>query len=313
MPSRRGPLRQQLPEKVLDLIAEEAMEQVKHQMLATRMRYFRIVLAARSGYGATATPVGPYSSSDLIGSYNNDTSRLPSSNNTHNNKNGSNLTQRSQSYDVERRPSSRSKDPKKNFSVNTKGYDIERGERDIHDRHKDGIQAVTNGHRANYFKPLGLRNNYLSGQSPTASHINPVTPAPTITRTPPQQQQQPVQSRDPDDLVAMGTNWNPNNGSGHRSNGRPNSHNNGNLVYQMSQSNAVSTQTSTINSRRVAPKAASIGTQGRTREQEPKYADPSSGGPPSLQQRIAEIAALEQDTIRWEKSRKVKKKPAKEF
>ena len=51
MPSRRGPLRQQLPEKVLDLIAEEAMEQVKHQMLATRMRYFRIVLAARSGYG----------------------------------------------------------------------------------------------------------------------------------------------------------------------------------------------------------------------------------------------------------------------
>ena len=73
-------------------------------------------------------------------------------------------------------------------------------------------------------------------------------------------------ARDPDDLVAMGTNWNPNNGSGHRSNGRPNSHNNGNLVYQMSQSNAVSTQTSTINSRRVAPKAASIGTQGRTRE-----------------------------------------------
>jgi len=47
--------------------------------------------------------------------------------------------------------------------------------------------------------------------------------------------------------------------------------------------------------------------------EEPKYADPSSGGPPSLQQRIAEIAALEQDTIRWEKSRKVKKKPAKEF
>jgi len=75
------------------------------------------------------------------------------------------------------------------------GYDIERGERDIHDRHKDGIQAVTNGHRANYFKPLGLRNNYLSGQSPTASHINPVTPAPTITRTPPQQQQQPVQCK----------------------------------------------------------------------------------------------------------------------
>ena len=41
---------------------------------------------------------------------------------------------------------------------------------------------------------------------------------------------------------------------------------------------------------------------------EPKYHDPACGAPPSFSQRIAEIGALESDTVRWERARKLKKK-----
>jgi hypothetical protein len=39
-----------------------------------------------------------------------------------------------------------------------------------------------------------------------------------------------------------------------------------------------------------------------------KYPDPLSGAPPALQARMAEMAQLEQETIKYEKSKKVKKK-----
>ena len=42
---------------------------------------------------------------------------------------------------------------------------------------------------------------------------------------------------------------------------------------------------------------------------EPRYIDPMSGSHPSFQARIAELANLESETIRWERARKVKKKP----
>ena len=40
----------------------------------------------------------------------------------------------------------------------------------------------------------------------------------------------------------------------------------------------------------------------------PRYSDPIPGAPPSFQQRIAELSSLEQETIRYEKTRKFKKK-----
>ena len=43
-----------------------------------------------------------------------------------------------------------------------------------------------------------------------------------------------------------------------------------------------------------------------------RYADPCPGAPPAFQQRIAEITSLEQETIRWEKARKFKKKSTKD-
>ena len=46
---------------------------------------------------------------------------------------------------------------------------------------------------------------------------------------------------------------------------------------------------------------------------EPRYPDPAAGAPPSFQQRIAEMGALESETIRWERTRKFqKKKPRSE-
>ena len=42
---------------------------------------------------------------------------------------------------------------------------------------------------------------------------------------------------------------------------------------------------------------------------EPKYSDPLSGATPTFQQRLMELAALEAETVRWERTKKVKKKP----
>ncbi|GFR72486.1 hypothetical protein ElyMa_000380600 [Elysia marginata] len=45
------------------------------------------------------------------------------------------------------------------------------------------------------------------------------------------------------------------------------------------------------------------------KEVEPKYPDPIHGATASFQQRLMELAALEAETIRWERTKKVKKKP----
>lgn len=41
---------------------------------------------------------------------------------------------------------------------------------------------------------------------------------------------------------------------------------------------------------------------------EPKYSDPLIGAPASYQQRLIELGALEGDTVRWERTKRLKKK-----
>jgi len=41
---------------------------------------------------------------------------------------------------------------------------------------------------------------------------------------------------------------------------------------------------------------------------EPKYSDPVVGSSMSFQSRLAELASLEAETVRWERLRKLKKK-----
>ncbi|KAL8584621.1 hypothetical protein ACOMHN_002350 [Nucella lapillus] len=61
-----------------------------------------------------------------------------------------------------------------------------------------------------------------------------------------------------------------------------------------------------------APSMGNIVKSNKERELEPKYCDPVPGAPPSFQQRLMELAALEAETVRWERSKKVKKKPLKQ-
>ncbi|XP_076462312.1 uncharacterized protein LOC143294740 [Babylonia areolata] len=58
--------------------------------------------------------------------------------------------------------------------------------------------------------------------------------------------------------------------------------------------------------------ALAMGNVVKSKDADPKYSDPVPGAPPSFQQRLMELAALEAETVRWERSKKVKKKPLKQ-
>ncbi|KAK7501067.1 hypothetical protein BaRGS_00007552 [Batillaria attramentaria] len=101
---------------------------------------------------------------------------------------------------------------------------------------------------------------------------------PIANSLPPKQNPLRANGRD-EDLVAMGTLWSP------------------------SQLQARGSSTATSSSKSTsATNSASGGV-------EPKYSDPLVGAPPTFQQRLMELAALEAETVRWERTKKVKKKP----
>ncbi|XP_067677902.1 uncharacterized protein [Haliotis asinina] len=118
-----------------------------------------------------------------------------------------------------------------------------------------------------------------------------------------------VQGREPDDLVAMGTIWSPN------------------LQQRNSTTTSTTTSsksfslTSTSNTSNVNPRKGPSATTTRVgfpnnfstsrstaKDSEPKYTDPVSGASPSFQQRLMELSALEAETVRWERTKKIKKK-----
>lgn len=119
---------------------------------------------------------------------------------------------------------------------------------------------------------------------------------------------------DPEDLVAMGTNWGGNTGHSRNSRGGVGSGGGGSV---MGLSNGSGGQISAAsNGPLMPPQARKVlnrinqtnGFRQNSRE-EPRYSDPIVGASPSFQQRVAELASLEAETLRWEKARKVKKKP----
>ncbi|XP_046583046.1 uncharacterized protein LOC124290383 isoform X3 [Haliotis rubra] len=114
--------------------------------------------------------------------------------------------------------------------------------------------------------------------------------------------------REPDDLVAMGTIWSPN-------------------LQQRNSTTSTTTSsksfslTSTSNTSNVNPRKGPSATTTRVgfpnnfstsrstaKDSEPKYTDPVSGASPSFQQRLMELSALEAETVRWERTKKIKKK-----
>ncbi|KAI0223095.1 hypothetical protein LSAT2_025671 [Lamellibrachia satsuma] len=184
-------------------------------------------------------------------------------------------------FDI-RRPSSR-KDSIRGF--NSRGYfDRDSLEQPLQSARDGQLPPAT---KYGQFRPMGVRNNFLSGQQIPQQRA-PQPPPPTTCRS------------EQDDLVAMGTNWNSLNS--HRG-GR--SFTNGGSTIQMLQGGSPA--------RKVGSRSSITGLNGNCRNHcnkdfEPRYPDPFIGAPHGFQQRIAELASLEAETIRKEKSNKAKKK-----
>ncbi|XP_074642819.1 uncharacterized protein LOC141900023 [Tubulanus polymorphus] len=151
------------------------------------------------------------------------------------------------------------------------------------------------GYQNNYFKPLGMRNNLSSGNGGKEVQTKATTNHST--------------NREQDDLVAMGTLWKSTPGNKTNGNiGRSFSIGSNNGPSQ-SLSNGYTGGTLT-SQRRFSNK---FGQQPRQqKDTEPRYPDPLSGASASFQQRLAELAALESETIRWERTRKLKKRSKQE-
>ncbi|XP_070194186.1 serine-rich adhesin for platelets-like [Littorina saxatilis] len=127
-----------------------------------------------------------------------------------------------------------------------------------------------------------------------------------------------------DDLVAMGTLWSPSQLqtrgscttiSSSKSTSAPNS--GSYTVYgTLPARRPINLSTTSTSTRQLLHHTTASSTQitpnmgnGIRKEVEPKYGDPLSGAPPSFQSRLMELAALEAETARWERTKKVKKKP----
>ncbi|KAH3696211.1 hypothetical protein DPMN_083676 [Dreissena polymorpha] len=179
---------------------------------------------------------------------------------------------------------------------------------------------------SHHFRPNGIRSSSKAEQLLSAK------------------QNGALSGRDQDDLVAMGTLWSPNGGTsqqtlppnprsmttqgqslqGYKNGTVPNNNTNSFSSKVISSSSSVNNSVvpnNTLNSQRkysngmrppvllqnnISGKKPS---SSQSKEQEdPKYSDPLIGAPASFQQRIIELGALEGDTVRWERSKRLKKK-----
>lgn len=152
--------------------------------------------------------------------------------------------------------------------------------------------------RANYFRPLGMRNSFVSNQLQQRSSPSPFT------------------HRENSEFVAMGTYWLPASGQASRLslNGRPSSR----CSNQSLPPSTSTQQNGTVNGQKKCNGGSksflNSGPRFRgAKDPEPRYADPVANAPPGFNQRVAEIAALEAETLRWEKARKVKRKSKSEL
>ncbi|XP_064606772.1 uncharacterized protein LOC135471455 isoform X2 [Liolophura sinensis] len=165
------------------------------------------------------------------------------------------------------------------YSRDSLSSSFEKVSLDKDDRPNPTISSLA---KINQFKPNGLRNNLVSkgrgGQ---------------------------------DELVAMGTLWSPNvhpkplRTLSVCTNGNSTTSTAPRRVSSVSVPTGVYRQTLNAPSHQVASKSSANG-------QDQKYGDPFVGAPPQYQQRLAELSTLEADTVRYERTRKLKKKQPKQ-
>ncbi|KAL4237074.1 hypothetical protein ACF0H5_005458 [Mactra antiquata] len=285
---------------------------------------------------SSSTPTVPYSTADIL--YGNEVNgtRGPSNEDARQNSFGESekskemTRQRSKELELNpnnRRPSSKS-GRQKSISIDS----VTPFDKDGMDTLKNISSALPPTKPSHHFRPNGIRSNMMKNDS---QYSSPKTNGANS-------------GRDQDDLVAMGTLWSPNNNSdrppqvasssgvlssssqqplpgssGSRNNSISNTNTNSypsKVVSSSSVNNSMSSSNNTLNTQRkypgnsVRPIAVQNNVSGKknsnsTKEQEdPKYTDPLMGAPASFQQRIIELGALEGDTVRWERTKRLKKK-----
>ncbi|KAK3794658.1 hypothetical protein RRG08_003801 [Elysia crispata] len=197
------------------------------------------------------------------------------------------------------------------------------------DRDRDEGRALTNSLpvKAPSFRSNGLRSTLVRGEQLMAQR------GPNGSNS----------GREPDDLIAMGTLWNPALNNANNNSGGSNTRSSSTTTTSNKSANNILSSTTVAGngSGQRKPVSVAMSTSMRlhhssssgnlpfngngnvtgrhsnnnnnnnnnNKEVEPKYADPIHGATASFQQRLMELAALEAETIRWERTKKVKKKP----
>ncbi|XP_045157458.2 uncharacterized protein LOC123523816 isoform X6 [Mercenaria mercenaria] len=284
---------------------------------------------------SSSTPTVPYSTADIL--YGNEVngSRGQQNEDVRQNSFGdmekSRELARSRSKELEQNPNNRRPSSKSGKQRSLTIDSVVPFDKDREDPLRSLSSALPPAKPSHHFRPNGIRTNIMKPDQLYSSKPNGAVPG-----------------RDQDDLVAMGTLWSPNNNSSgqpppvgsssavshqqqqqqQQSSNRNSSVSNSNtnsfpskvVSSSSSVNHSMSSSNNTLNTQRkypgnnIRPIQVQNNVSGRknsnsTKEQEdPKYTDPMIGAPASFQQRIIELGALEGDTVRWERSKRLKKK-----
>ncbi|XP_071176281.1 uncharacterized protein [Mytilus edulis] len=243
--------------------------------------------APNLGKGSSSTPTVPYSTTDIL--YGNEVRNSPQLDEIRQNSfiEYSKDKDRHSSNNLvdfnNRRPASKG-GSRKSLSIEKVNFNKESD---------DNLRPIlpSPGKNGNQYRPNGLRNGLLKGDPLYGSRGGNYS-----------------SGRESDDLIAMGTIWSPN--TGPQKNSGSNSANGIQNVTGKSVSMVASNSSTTVARKNVKPIMVQNSSHGRSsfKEVEPRYTDPVIGAQPSFQQRLMELSALESETIRYEKSKKVKKK-----
>lgn len=154
------------------------------------------------------------------------------------------------------------------------------------------------------YRPNGIRSNSFRGEPVHNMRTNSLT-----------------SGKDTEDLIAMGTIWSPNTqtpvkqmySSTSGASSTTNSVTIRNVLTTSTQSSSSSTgipqgSRGRYNIAGIKPIMVQTPKNINIKEVDPRYTDPILGAPASFQQRLMELSALEAETIRYERNKKVKKK-----
>ncbi|OWF36174.1 uncharacterized protein LOC110442007 isoform X5 [Mizuhopecten yessoensis] len=262
-----------------------------------RKKYVWVPMSICSVF-SSSTPTVPYSTADIL--YGNEVRQSPQVDDIRQNsfidynpKDRERLGSRDLSDQSGRRPGSKG-GSRKSLSIEKVSFGKES---------EDNLRPILpSTKQTNHYRPNGLRSSLLKGEPLFSSRSH-------------------TSGKDADDLIAMGTIWSPGaqpqsqppqknlSGPSQTTNGP------GKTITVGTGSNSSTTLSQTRKyGSNVKPimvqNAPASGMKNNVKDGklDPKYTDPLVGAPASFQQRLMELSALEAETVRYERSKKVKKK-----